>query len=261
MNQVSGGGLDARPPPLDVAQKTTYVGLSYIGGNAGPYGQVSRVQCWNFIYTSLNVGGSTDFRYNNGQDGQDVNTTLDIYENRVGGGGGGGGGLFAGQGGGAGYGAPRIGGAAGVNGTSLGDEQAQPVQQTPYTNSYYPGGGVAEGGTSGAPTDGGNGAVALEFTTGGGGYINDGGEWKQIQTTYVNNAGTWTPVQTSYINVDGTWRPIQGAPVPTFAQFNGAFAPASRNYGARLTPPPPPPAPDYGGGGGGFTGYGSNDVF
>jgi len=119
---------------------------------------------------------------------------------------------------------------------------------------------VAEGGTSGAPTDGGNGAVALEFTTGGGGYINDGGEWKQIQTTYVKNAGVWTPVQTTYINVDGTWKPIQGAPVPTFAQFNGAFAPASRNYGARLTAPPPPPAPDYGGGGG-YTGYGSNDVF
>lgn len=262
MNQVGGGGPDARPPPLDVAQKTTFVGNSYVGGGGGPNGQVSVVQCWNFIYTSLNVNGSTDFRYNNGQDGQDVNTVQGIYENRVGGGGGGGGGLWAGQGGTAGYGAPNIGGSAGVNGTSLGDEQAQPVQQTPYTNSFYPGGGVAEGGTSGTPTNGGNGAIALEFTTGGGGYINDGGEWKQIQTTYVKNAGVWSPVQTTYINVNGTWKPIQGAPVPTFTEFNGAFAPASRSFGARLTAPPPPPAPDYsGGGGGGFTGYGSNDVF
>jgi hypothetical protein len=306
---------------------------------------------------------STDFRYNNGQDGQDVNTINDIYENRVGGGGGGGGGLFAGQGGGAGYGAPRIGGAAGVNGTSLGDEKAQPVQRTPYINDYYPYGGVAEGGASGttairyvgstatdpfhsvivsgtsgyyirntgisggsnsiigysvvvngtvvyqsdggsaAPppttlaikqgyvglsynqtffidgilhyeyvecfdfdyvtstfTDGGNGFVSLEYQTGGGGAVKDSGSWKPIQTTYVKDAGTWKTVQTTYININGIWKPSQGAPVPTFTQFNGAFAPASRNFGSRLTPPPPPPAPDYGGGYG-FTGYGSNDVF
>jgi len=260
MNQVDGGGPEARPPPLDLAQKTTFVGLSYIGGNAGPYGQVSIVQCWNFIYTSLNVNGSTDFRYNNGQDGQNLLNPNDVHSNsaQLGGGGGGGGGLWAGQGGGAGYGAPRIGGTAGVNGTSLGDEQAQPVQQTPYTNSYYPGGGVAAGGASSTPANGGNGAVALEFTTGGGGYIKDGGEILQIQTTYVNNAGIWTPVQTTYINVDGTWKPIQGAPVPTFSQFNGAFAPASRSFGSRLSPPPPPPAPDYGSG---ETGYGGTFMF
>ena len=262
MSQVAGGGPDAVPPPLDLAQKTTFVGNSYVGGNAGPNGQVSIVQCWNFIYTSLNVNGSTDFRYNNGQDGQNLLNPNDTHSNgsQAGGGGGGGGGLWAGQGGSAGYGAPRIGGTAGVNGTSLGDEKAQPVQQTPYTNSFYPGGGVAAGGTSGTPADGGNGAIALEFTTGGGGYIKDGGDWKQIQTMYVKNAGLWSPVQTTYININGTWKPIQGAPVPTFTQFNGAFATAttSRNYGTQLTAPPPPPAPDYGGG---FTGYGSNDVF
>ena len=263
MNQVGGAtGLDAVQPPLDVAQKTTFVGNSYVGGTPGYNAQVDVVQCWNFIYTSLNVNGSTDFRYNNGQDGQNLLNPNDTHSNgsQAGGGGGGGGGLFAGQGGGAGYGAPNIAGRAGVNGTSLGDEQAQPVQQTPYTNDFYPGGGVAVGGASSTPANGGNGAVALEFTTGGGGYVRDGGEWKQIETTYVNNAGVWSPVQTTYINVNGTWKPIQGAPVPTFTQFNGAFGPgASRGFGSRLSPPPPPPpAPDYGGG---YTGYGSNDVF
>jgi hypothetical protein len=59
MNQVSGGGPDARPPPPTLAQKTTYVGLSYIGGNAGPYGQVSRVQCWSFQYYPSNSGYPT----------------------------------------------------------------------------------------------------------------------------------------------------------------------------------------------------------
>ena len=208
------------------------------------------------------VDSSTDFRYNNGQDGQNLlyENFNDSYGSQAGGGGGGGGGLWAGQGGSAGYGAPRIGGTAGTNGTSLGDDKAQPVQQTPYTNSYYPGGGVAAGGTSGTPADGGNGAIALEFPTGGGGYIKDGGDWKQIQTMYVKNAGLWSPVQTTYININGTWKPIQGGSGPTFTEFNGAFATAttSRNYGTQLTAPPPPPAPDYGGG---FTGYGSNDVF
>jgi hypothetical protein len=210
--------------------------------------------------TRLSNNTSTDFRYNNGQDGQDLNTIPNVYGSQAGGGGGGGGGLSAGQGGTAGYSAPTTGGAAGTNGTSLGDDKAQPVGQTPYTNSYYPGGGVAEGGTSGTPIDGGNGAIVLEFTTGGGGYIKDGGDWEQIQTTYVKNAGVWAPVQTTYINVNGIWKPTQGAPVPTFTQFNGAFAPSNRSFGARLTAPPPPPAPDYGGGGG-FTGYGNNDIF
>jgi hypothetical protein len=109
-------------------------------------------------------------------------------------------------------------------------------------------------------TNGGNGFVALEYQTGGGGAVKDSGSWKPIQTTYVKDAGTWKTVQTTYINVNGIWKPTQGAPVPTFTQFNGAFAPASRNFGSRLTPPPPPPAPDYGGGGG-DTGYGGSFMF
>ena len=261
MNQVPGGGQAATPPPLTFAQKTTYVGLSYITGSGEPNGQVLYVQCWNFIYTSLNVGGSTDSRYNNGQAGQNLLNPNDVHSNgsQAGGGGGGGGGVWAGQGGIAGYGAPNTGGTAGVNGTSLGDEQAQPVQQTPYINDYYPGSGVAEGGTSSTPTDGGNGAIALEYQTGGGGYVKDGGEILQIQTTYVKNAGTWSPVQTTYINVDGIWKPAQGVPVPTFTQFNGAFAPVSRDFGRSLKPPPPPPAPDYSQGT--ETGYGASFVF
>ena len=261
MSQVAGGGPDAVPPPLDLAQKTTFVGNSYVGGNAGPNGQVSIVQCWNFIYTSSNVNGSTDYRYNNGQAGQNLQYVQDIYNSgsEAGGGGGGGGGLWAGQGGTAGYGAPNIAGRAGINGTSLGDETAQPVQQTPYINSFYPGGGVAEGGTSSTPADGGNGAVVLEYQTGGGGAVNDLGAWKPVQTTYVKDAGTWKPVQTTYINVNGIWKPTQGVPVPTFTQFNGAFAPLSRDFGQSLKPPPPPPAPTYDYSG--STGYGETVMF
>ena len=351
----------------------TYPPQAGVQGSAGGGGGATIVSL-NGVVIGVAAGGaggatrpaadtSTDFRYNNGQDGQDVNTIYDIYENRSGGGGGGGGGVWAGQGGGAGGGAPRIGGAAGTNGTSLGEEKAQPVQRTPYINDYYPYGGVAEGGASGttairyvgttatdpfhsvivsgtsgyyirntgisggsnsiigysvvvngtvvyqsdggsatAPpttlavkqgyvglsyfqtffvdgvphyenvecfsfdyvtstfTNGGNGFVALEYQTGGGGAVKDAGSWKPIQTTYVKDAGTWKPVQTTYINVNGIWKPTQGAPVPIFIQFNGAFAPASRNFGSRLTPPPPPPAPDYGGGGG-DTGYGGSQMF
>ena len=260
MRQVAGGGPDAVPPPLDLAQKTTFVGNSYVGGNAGPNGQVSIVQCWNFIYTSLNVNGSTDFRYNNGQDGQDLAGFGGNGYAQVGAGGGGGGGLWAGQGGTAGGGAPRIGGTAGTNGTSLGDETFQPVTRLPFTDNLYPGQPVACGGIGqGVAQSGGNGFIALEYQTGGGGYVNDGGQWKPVQTTYINVNNSWTPVQTTYINVDGTWKPVQGVPVPTFAPFYGAFAPASRSFGSRLTPPPPPPAPTYDYGG--STGYGENVMF
>ena len=205
------------------------------------------------------VNTSADFRYNNGQDGQDISGFASIYGSQAGGGGGGGGGKWGGQGGTAGGGAPVAGGTAGVNGTSLGDNVVQTVGRLPYTNNLYPGLGVAEGGTSGTPTNGGNGFIALEYQTGGGGYIKDGGQWVPIQTAYVKNAGTWTPIQTTYINVNGTWKPTQGVPVPTFAPFNGAFAPSDRSFGQSLKPPPPPPAPDYGGYA--ATGYGSSDMF
>ena len=311
--------------------------------------------------TRLATDASTDFRYNNGQDGQDINTAQGIYENRSGGGGGGGGGLWAGQGGTAGGGAPRAGGTAGTNGTSLGDVTAHTVGRVPYINEYYPYGGVAEGGANGvtatryigttatdpfhsvnlsgsgyyvrntgpsggsnsvigyyvivngtviyqslggaavAPpatlaikagfvgysynqtfdvdgvphyenvecfsfdyitstyTDGGNGFIALEYQTGGGAAVKDGDEWKLAQDIYVKDDGIWKQVQTTYINEDGIWKPIKGAPVPTFTSVNGAFGPASRSFGSRLTIPPPPPAPayDYGG----STGYGSSDMF
>ena len=204
------------------------------------------------------VDASTDFRYNNGQDGQDLagfNAQSD-----AGPGGGGGGGLWAGQGGAAGGGAPRVGGAAGTNGTSLGDNVSQPVGRIPYMNSLYPGGNVAYGGLGlGYYSSGGNGAVALEYQTGGGGYVNNSGQWTPVQNIYIKNAGVWTPVQTTYINVNGIWKPIQGVPVPTFTEFRGAFGPASRSFGSRLTPPPPPPAPTYDFGGN--TGWGDTSMF
>ena len=240
------------------------------GGSAGGGGGAT-VLSLNGVVIGIAAGGaggatrpavdaSTDFRYNNGQDGQDVSGFSDIYYSQIGAGGGGGGGLWAGQGGTAGYGAPRIAGTAGTNGTSLGDTTAQTVGRLPYTNSFYPGNNVATGGLGqGTAQSGGNGFIALEYQTGGGGAVNDLGAWKPVQTTYVKDAGTWKPVQTTYINVNGIWKPIQGAPVPTFAPFYGAFAPASRSFGSRLTPPPPPPAPTYDYSS--YTGYGSSDMF
>jgi len=201
---------------------------------------------------------STDYRYNNGQDGQDLigfNGQGD-----AGPGGGGGGGLWGGQGGAAGGGGTNVGGVAGFNGTSQGDERSQPIGRQPFINSLYPGGNVATGGLGlGYYSSGGNGAVVLEYQTGGGGYVKDDGSWKAVQTAYVKDAGVWKPIQTTYINENGVWKPIQGVPVPTFTQFYGAFAPASRSFGSRLTPPPPPPAPDYGGYN--TTGYGDYSMF
>jgi len=226
------------------------------GGSAGGGGGAT-ILSLNNVIIGVAAGGagsatrpaanaSADFRYNNGQDGQDVSGFSNIYYSQVGAGGGGGGGIWGGQGGTAGYGAPTIAGTAGTNGTSLGDDRIQPVTRLPYTNSFYPGNNVATGGIGqGVAQSGGNGFIALEYQTGGGGYVNDSGQWTPVQNTYIKNAGVWTPVQTTYINVDGIWKPIQGVPVPTFAPFYGAFGPSSRNFGSRLTPPPPPPAPDY----------------
>jgi hypothetical protein len=240
------------------------------GGSAGGGGGAT-VLSLNGVVIGIAAGGaggatrpavntSTDFRYNNGQDGQDVAGFANLGYAQVGAGGGGGGGLWAGQGGTAGYGAPTIAGTAGTNGTSLGDTTAQTVGRLPYTNSFYPGNNVATGGLGqGTAQSGGNGFIALEYQTGGGGAVNDLGTWKPVQTTYINVNGTWRTVQTTYINVNGTWKPIQGAPVPTFAPFYGAFAPASRSFGSRLTPPPPPPAPTYDYSS--YTGYGSSDMF
>jgi hypothetical protein len=253
-------GPSGSPPPAATFQKKNFAGYSYsVYQPGGGTDYTFFTACYDFDYTSLNVNGSTDFRYNNGQDGQDIAGFQTIYGSQAGGGGGGGGGLWAGQGGTAGGGNPTAGGTAGINGTSLGDDKSHPVRRFPYVNSFYPGNNVAVGGQGGnIPTSGGNGFIALEYQTGGGGYVNDGGTWKPVQTTYIKHEGSWTPVQTTYINIDGIWKPIQGVPVPAFAPFYGAFAPSTRNFGSRVTPPPPPPAPDYGGG---FSGYGSSDMF
>ena len=105
--------------------------------------------------------------------------------------------------------------------------------------------GIAQGGQAGVATNGGNGYVVLEFTTGGGGSIKDSGEWKSIQTVYVKDSGTWKEVQTTFINNGGTWTPIQGGIVPVFGSINSAFGALVRPYSAGSLLAPPPPAPDY----------------
>jgi hypothetical protein len=105
--------------------------------------------------------------------------------------------------------------------------------------------GLAQGGQAGVATNGGNGFVVLELTTGGGGSIKDGGEWKPIQTVYVKDSGIWKEVQTTFINNGGTWTPIQGGIVPTFTPINSAFGALVRPYSAGTLLAPPPPAPDY----------------
>ena len=365
INQHSGGQPDATPPPASVAQKTTFVGNSYVGGNAGPNGSVNVVQCWNFDYFSLNTAAITDAK-TNGENGQDVVGRAGYTLG--GGGGGGGGGTRGGNGGAAVSGANGVatgngitGGYSGHNGLSLGDQRVDATGRIPYINEYYPYGGVAEGGAPGATvtryvgstaTDpfhsvivsgtsgyyirriaeplvtyiigysvvvngtvvyqtsggsaapppatlavkqgfvgysfnqavvidgidavetvecysfdyvttgnrvGGNGFIALEYQTGGGALVKDGGEWKPVDTIYVKDENVWKEVQVTYINVDGTWKPIKGAPVPVFTPVNGAFGALVRPYSAGTLLAPPPPAPDYGGTW--VTGYGENVMF
>jgi hypothetical protein len=192
----------------------------------------------NFEYISLNTSAITDILYN-GQNGQDVfnfNTTDT-------GGGGGGGGARGGNGG-AGRGSGG-GGYSGHNGLSLGTTTIDSTGRLPYTNSFYPGGGVAEGAAAGTAANGGNGYVILEFQTGGGGAVKDGDEWKSIQTIYVNDQGVWKEVETVFVNEAGIWKPVQGGTVPTFSSIEGLFGASTRPYSAGSLLAPPPPAPSY----------------
>ena len=212
-----------------------------IGTAAGGGGGAARAVTGDYSTAPI-----TDRSFN-GQNGQDVFG----YTNAGGGGGGGGGGARGGQGG-----AGTANGANnGYNGTSLGKTTVPSVGQIPYSNEYYPGGGVAFGGGSGAA--GGNGYIALVYQTGGGGYVNVFGTWAPVQQTYVNDNGVWKPVNTVYVNSNGIWKPIQGAPVPTFALVNGAFGALSRTYSGALVAPPPAPSYDYSG----YTGYGDTSMF
>ena len=137
MNQVANAtGLDARPPPLDVAQKTTFVGNSYVGGVPGYNAQVDLVQCWSFDYFSLNTTAITDAKFN-GQNGQDE---INFNVSTAGGGGGGGGGARGGNGG---AGGTSGGGFSGHNGLSLGDTTVDSSARLPFTNEYYPSGTIA----------------------------------------------------------------------------------------------------------------------
>lgn len=145
-------GSGATPPPSNVAQKTTLVGNSWYSGTPGPYAQIDVVQCWNFDYFSLNTSAITDAK-TNGENGQDVVGRAGYTLG--GGGGGGGGGARGGNGGAAVSGANGVatgngvtGGYTGHNGLSLGDIKVGPTGRLPYTNEYYPYGGVAEGGTA-----------------------------------------------------------------------------------------------------------------
>ena len=106
---------------------------------------------------------------------------------------------------------------------------------------------------------GGNGFIVLEYQTGGGAVVKDGGEWKPVDTIYVKDENIWKEVQVTYINVDGIWKPIKGAPVPVFTPVNGAFGALVRPYSAGTLLAPPPPAPDYSGAS--TTGYGEYSVF
>ena len=243
-------------PPANTFQKGEFVGYSYSvfqPGGGTDYTFFTAV--YNFTYTSLNTSAITDAQFN-GQNGQDV---FNFNTTDTGGGGGGGGGSRGGNGG-AGRGSG--GGFGGHNGLSLGDVVFPPTERLPYINSFYPGGGVAEGGNSGTAAQGGNGFVALEFQTGGGGSVKDGAEWKSIQTIYVNDQGVWKEVETVFVNESGIWKPVQGGTVPTFSSVEGLFGAWTRPYSAGSLLAPPPPAPSYtdmGGssGGDGYAGDGS----
>ena len=253
VNGVIVYGPAATPPPVNTAQTTQFVGWSCYDPS-GLYNDFPAVQCYSFDYTAVNTGAITNIKSNgqNGQDEYNFNTT------DTGGGGGGGGGARGGNGGGArGSGG---GGFSGHNGLSLGGSAVFPsTGRLPFTNSYYPGGGVAEGGTSGTAANGGNGYIVLEYQTGGGMAVKDGGEWKSVQTAYVKDEGTWKEVQATYINQGGIWTPVKGAVAPAFTSVNGAFGALVRPSTAGTLTYVAPPAPDYSNTG--FTGYGSTDMF
>jgi hypothetical protein len=232
-------GPSATVPPESLAIQKEFVGYSYIGGNPGPSASYEAVACYNFNYISLASDAITDARYN-GQNGQDV---FNFNTTDTGGGGGGGGGSRGGNGG-AGRGSGG-GGFSGHNGLSLGDITVPTTGRLPYINSFYPGGGVAEGAAAGTAADGGNGYMILEFQTGGGVSIKDGGEWKSVQTIYVKDQGVWQEVQAVFINEENIWKPVQGAPVPVFLEYNSLFGAWTRPYSAGSLLAPPPPAPDY----------------
>ena len=249
-------GSGAAPPPANTFQRGKFVGYSYSvyqPGGANDYTFFTAV--YNLDYTSLASNAITDAMYN-GQNGQDV---FNFNTTDTGGGGGGGGGSRGGNGG-AGRGSGG-GGFSGYNGLSLGDTIVDSTGRLPHINTYYPYGGVAEGGTTSTSTAGGNGFVALEFQTGGGGSIKDGGEWKSVQTIYVNDQGVWKEAQSIFINEEGIWKPVQGAPVPVFLEYNSLFGAWTRPYSAGSLLAPPPPAPSYTdlGGSSGTDGYGGGD--
>jgi len=241
---------NALPPPSNTFQKKNFVGYSYsVFQPGGTTDYTFFTAVYNFDYTSLDTSAITDVLYNgqNGQDEFNFNTT------DTGGGGGGGGGARGGNGGAArGSGG---GGYSGHNGLSLGGSAVVPsTGRLPFTNDYYPGGGVAEGAAAGTAANGGNGYVVLEFQTGGGGSVKDGGEWKNVQTIYVNDQGVWKEVQTTFVNDQGVWKPVQGGIVPLFIDYYSLFGAWPRPYSAGSLFAPPPPAPDYssiGGDGGG----------
>ena len=235
-------GPSTRPPTVTLAEPGQFVGYSYYEPIGYPSFDVNAVECFSFSYNSLNTSAITDVLFNgqNGQDEFNFNTT------DTGGGGGGGGGARGGNGGAArGSGG---GGYSGHNGLSLGTTTIDPTGQSPYTNSFYPGGGVGYGAAFGTAAQGGNGYVILAFQTGGGGSVKDGDAWKDVRTIFIKDSGTWKSVKTTFVNEDGIWKPVQGGIVPTFIDFNSLFGTWSRPYGAALLPPPP--APDYSGVGG-----------
>jgi hypothetical protein len=194
----------------------------------------------DFDYTTINSSAITNAMFN-GQNGQDV---FNFNTTDTGGGGGGGGGARGGNGG-AGRGSGG-GGFSGHNGLSLGGTAVfDPTGRLPFSNDYYPGGGVAEGAAAGTASNGGNGYMVLEFQTGGGGAVKDGDEWKSIQTIYVNDQGVWKEVETVFANEAGIWKPVQGGTVPTFSSVEGLFGAWTRSYSAGSLLAPPPPAPNY----------------
>ena len=226
-----------REPPVTLA-KPFGVGAIYPFENNPSSTYAKSVS--NFEYISLNTSAITDVLYS-GQNGQDV---FNFNTTDTGGGGGGGGGSRGGNGG-AGRGSGG-GGYSGHNGLSLGGSAVVPsTGRLPFTNDYYPGGGVAEGAAAGTAANGGNGYVVLEFQTGGGGSVKDGGEWKNVQTIYVNDQGVWKEVQTTFVNDQGVWKPVQGGIVPLFIDYYSLFGAWPRPYSAGSLFAPPPPSPDY----------------
>jgi hypothetical protein len=163
--------------------------------------------------------GNAPVGVNAGQNGED--------KGGDGGGGGGGGGGWAGGNGGSLRDGDQ-GGLAGVNGFSSAPFTPSAGRTAGGTNStYYPGPGVATGGSptiAGAP-----GYAMFEFNLTGI-FLYQDGVYTPVIKHYIKNNNAWQEVKATYVKDNNVWYPIYGSVSPGFNNVANSFGVRSRPY-------------------------------